>query len=79
MKCVIEVEMDNVAFIDNPYELADVLEFCARVAKRGEMLDERSLFDVNGNNVGDMKIVDEEAEDMKKLNHKKLFLLNKKA
>lgn len=58
MKCVIEIEMDNAAFVDNPYELADILEHCARIAKRGQLYDEQSLYDINGNNVGDMCVID---------------------
>jgi hypothetical protein len=53
-KCNIEVEMDNAAF-NGPnqfYELADILEHVVRQLRRGDVHQERSLFDMNGNNVG---------------------------
>ena len=57
MKAVIEIKMDNAAFggLDAGLELARILRGVAQACEEGR--DRKVLFDVNGNNVGEFKIV----------------------
>lgn len=52
MKCLIEIDMDNAAFEDNPGELANILEALAGQIDVVGMYLDRSIMDGNGNKVG---------------------------
>lgn len=58
MKCVIEIEMDNAAFLDGPEELSKILwKAHRRILEDGEPHDAPLVLrDSNGNKVGELRI-----------------------
>lgn len=61
MKAILEIEMDNAAFEDNPAELSRIMRNLAdKVEASGcaAVGDDFVAMDVNGNRVGRLEIVD---------------------
>lgn len=61
MKLIIEIEVDNQAFLDDPEgEVPKCLEQCADLwhAYPGFSSPTRYIFDTNGNTVGTFKVID---------------------
>lgn len=58
-KITIIIHTDNDAFQDDPYgQIADILESIAHNAREGTMDTEESVYDVNGNKCGTLKVTE---------------------
>jgi hypothetical protein len=54
---VIEINMDNAAFIDNPDEVRQILRHATKRIERGA--ESFNLYDLNGNRVGQVEITED--------------------
>lgn len=59
MKFILEINCDNDAFQDSNDELARILRRVAFHAENITLLKNEIVFDINGNNVGTMRVIDE--------------------
>lgn len=60
MKCLIEIDMENLAIQDDITELAELLEHCVSLVRRGELYSKRSLFDNYGELAGWIRFEEDE-------------------
>ena len=59
MKCKIEIDMNSAAFVDNPFELADILRGFTGLHNFDHNPSVMLIRDGNGNTVGRMEITTE--------------------
>lgn len=66
MKCIIEINMDNAAFDDNPLELESILKKLSKGADVYLNKIDHPIMDSNGNKVGFIKFIDVLSLDLDK-------------
>jgi hypothetical protein len=59
MKFILEIDCDNDVFRDSNDELARILRRIAFHVENITLLKGEIVFDINGNNVGTMRVIDE--------------------